>query len=203
MHGVKGTMGVGPRSARLRRPSEQLPAFFYRLSPAAQRTYLRSDAIESFNLVPSPEALRMTATLMNALAEGRQAAAAGLIARQLAGELCRLLQVRPIDIEVRGVRPHNTRGELHGIFYPTRPPRIVLWMRTARRHQTVKPKTFIRTLLHEIGHYLDYALLRLGNSFHTSGFFKRESSLVRALLPESETETARSGLKDSARGRGA
>jgi hypothetical protein len=188
MHGVKGTMGIGPRSARLRRPPDQLPAFFYRLSSAAQRTYLRSDAIETFNLVPSPEALRMTAALTKMLAEGRQAAAAQY-ARQLTDELCGLLQVRPIEIEVRGVRPHNARGELHGIFYPTRPPRIVLWMRTARRHQTVKPRTFIRTLLHEIGHYLDYALLRLGDSFHTSGFFKRESSLVRALLPEAGAET--------------
>jgi hypothetical protein len=199
MHGVKGTMGSGARPARLQRPSDQLPAFFYRLSPAAQRTYLCSDAIETFGLVPSPEALQMTAALMTTMAEGRQAAA-GIIARQLADELCRLLQVRPIDIEVRGVRPHNARGELHGIFYPTRPPKIVLWMRTARRHQPVKPKTFVRTLLHEVGHYLDYALLGLGDSYHNSGFFKRESSLVRALLPESAPETARIEPKDSDRG---
>jgi hypothetical protein len=202
MHGVEGTMAIGPRLARPRRAADGLPAFFYRLSPAAQRIYLRSDAIETFNLAPSPAALRMTAALTNTLAEGRQAAAA-LLARRLADELCRLLHVRPIDIEVRGVRPHNARGELHGIFYPTRPPRIVLWMRTAQRHQTVKPRTFIRTLLHEIGHYLDYALLRLGDSFHTSGFFKRESSLVRALLPESETEAPRGAAKGSDRDRGA
>jgi hypothetical protein len=183
-------------------PPEQLPAFFYRLSAAAQRIYLRSDAIETFNLVPSPEALRMTAVLIKTLTDGRQAAAA-LGARQLADELCRLLQVRPIEIEVRGVRPHNARGELHGIFYPTRPPRIVLWMRTAQRHQTVKPRTFIRTLFHEIGHYLDYALLRLGDSFHTRGFFQRESSLVRALLPAGDAETVLGQTKDNARGRGA
>ena len=196
-------MGIGPRSAvRPRRPADQLPPFFYRLSPGAQRTYLRSDAIETFNLMPSPEALRMTSALTKTLAEGRQAAA-GLIARRLADELCKLFRVRPIDIEVRGVRPHNTRGELHGIFYPTRPPRIVLWMRTARRHQAVKPRTFIRTLLHEIGHYLDYSLLLLGDSFHTSGFFKRESSLVRVLLPPDETATVRSAPTDSDRGGGA
>jgi hypothetical protein len=85
------------------------------------------------------------------------------------------------------VRPRNARGELHGLFYPydarTRtPPRIVLWMRTAQRHDVVKPKTFVRTLMHEVGHYLDYALLRLEDSYHTQGFFKRESSLVRALF---------------------
>jgi hypothetical protein len=55
-------------------------------------------------------------------------------------------------------------------------------MRTAQRHDVVKPKTFVRTLMHEIGHYLDYAHLRLEDSYHTRGFFQRESSLVRALF---------------------
>jgi hypothetical protein len=35
--------------------------------------------------------------------------------------------------------------------------------------------------MHEFAHYLDYALLRLGDSPHTAGFFKRESFLVRSL----------------------
>jgi hypothetical protein len=56
-------------------------------------------------------------------------------------------------------------------------------MRTAQRHDVVKPRTFVRTLMHEFGHYLDYALLRLGGSPHTGGFFRRESFLVRALSP--------------------
>jgi hypothetical protein len=64
-----------------------------------------------------------------------------------------------------------------------RPPQIVIWMKTARRHEVVKPKTFLRTLLHEVAHYLDYSLLKLGDSYHCSGFFKRESFLVRVLYP--------------------
>jgi hypothetical protein len=56
-------------------------------------------------------------------------------------------------------------------------------MRTAQRHDIVKPKTFVRTLMHELGHHLDYALLKLGDSYHTRGFFQRESSLVHALRP--------------------
>jgi hypothetical protein len=59
----------------------------------------------------------------------------------------------------------------------------VLWTRTALRHDVVKPKTFLRTLMHELVHYFDYAVLRLGNSYHTRGFFKRESFLVRAVFP--------------------
>ena len=38
-------------------------------------------------------------------------------------------------------------------------------------------------LLHELGHHLDYERLKLEDSFHTEGFYKRESSLMLAVLP--------------------
>jgi hypothetical protein len=103
-------------------------------------------------------------------------------AAALMSELCREFGVAAIRVEVRGVRPHNARGELHGLFRLSRPPEIVLWMRTAQRHEVVKPRTFLRTLLHELCHYLDYSLLKLEDSYHTMGFFKRESFLVRSLM---------------------
>ena len=164
----------------------RLPAFFYRLSSRAQRTYLKSDSVERFELMPSVAARNALAALMRALETGNLAATA-TCARALAAEICRGLGTPPVNVEVRGVRPRNTRGELHGLFYPYDPrrktaPYIVLWMRTAQRHDVVKPKTFVRTLMHEVGHYLDYALLRLEDSYHSQGFFKRESSLVRALF---------------------
>lgn len=40
----------------------------------------------------------------------------------------------------------------------------------------------MRTLIHELCHHLDYELLRLADSFHTEGFYKRESSLVHQLV---------------------
>jgi len=165
-----------------------MPGYFYRLSPRAQRVWLRSDSIDRFNLVPDEVTLSLTSGLMAALSSGaplriEQAAQA------LADQICHLTSVRTVRVEVRGVRPHNTRGELHGIFYPRGPsprpgaPLIILWMRTAQRHDVVKPRTFLRTLMHELGHYLDYALLRLEESFHTTGFFRRESFLVKTLCP--------------------
>lgn len=161
----------------------ELPAFFYRLSPRAQRCYLRSDSIDRLDLEPAAAVLDRVNALLGALQDGALAAIQGA-AQALAGELCRSLGVGPVSLQVRGVRPHNARGELHGIFYPeARPPLIVLWMRTARRREVVKPKTFLRTLVHELVHYLDYSLLKLGDSFHTRGFFKRESFLVRILWP--------------------
>ena len=175
-----------PRPATLRTPGTSrataLPGFFYRLAPRDQKIYLRSDAIGSFDgLVAGDNALALAGGLFAALETG-DLGAIGRSAQALVTELCRLARVRAVPIEVKGVRPRNSRGELHGIFYPDA-PRIVLWTRTALRHDVVKPKTFVRTLMHELAHYFDYALLRLGNSYHTSGFFKRESFLVRAVLP--------------------
>ena len=174
-------------SLPFRTNSEQrLPSYFYRLSSRAQRTYLKSESVERFDYVATPAARNSLDALMRVL-EADNLAAVSTCARALTAEICRTLRTPPVNVEVRGVRPRNTRGELHGLFYPYDPrirrqPYIVLWMRTAQRHDVVKPKTFVRTLMHEIGHYLDYALLRLEDSYHTQGFFKRESSLVRALF---------------------
>jgi hypothetical protein len=193
--GLKGTPGVAatPRKA-------ELPRYFYRLSARAQRTYLKGDSIERLDLIPSPAAFSLVSALMRALEFGAPAPVERA-SQALVDELCRLLGVRTVHIEVRNVRPRSTVSELHGIFYPrgngrrpiattvrtmsaaARPgdPLIVLWMRTAQRHDVVKPKTFLRTLMHELCHYLDYALLKLEDSYHNSGFFKRESFLVRTL----------------------
>ena len=165
-----------------------LPAYFYRLSARAQRAYLKSDSIGQFELEPDAGAVSLAAGLMTAVSGGVPLATERA-AQTLADRVCELLALHTVRVEVRGVRPHNTRGELHGIFYPRGPsqrpgaPLIILWMRTAQRHAIVKPKTFLRTLMHELGHYLDYTLLALDDSFHTGGFFRRESFLVRTLSP--------------------
>ncbi|MHB8384271.1 MAG: hypothetical protein ACYDC3_18245 [Candidatus Binataceae bacterium] len=166
--------------------SRKLPAFFHRMPPLAQRAYLRSDSIGKFDFEPTASARAAVAALTRAL-ESDGPAAIALATRVVAIEVCRMAAVMPLAVEVRSVRSRNQRGELHGLFYPfdarsRTPPHIVLWMRTAQRHDVVRPRTFVRTLMHELVHYLDYALLRLGDSYHTMGFFRRESFLVRMLL---------------------
>jgi hypothetical protein len=93
-------------------------------------------------------------------------------------------RVPPVWVRVAARRPHNQRGELHGLYSPGTPPArdtISLWMFTAKRAQVVAPRTFLRTLLHELCHHLDYTHLRLRDSLHTQGFYQRESSLFAAL----------------------
>ena len=193
-------MAAGLKDGVAGAATKRLPAYFSRLPAHAQRIYLKSDAIDRFDFAISGAAHDLTQALMLAL-EGGALSMVQRHAQMLLDDLCRSARLAPLQLQVRAVRPHNARGELHGIFYPrgtdrtsVNPyqfstanaggPLIILWMRTAQRHDVVKPKTFLRTLMHEFGHYLDYALLRLGDSPHSTGFFKRESFLVRMLNAE-------------------
>ncbi|HTR61897.1 MAG TPA: hypothetical protein VMH37_09355 [Candidatus Binataceae bacterium] len=165
---------------------DKLPAFFYRLPPHAQRCYLESDSITRYEFVPDAASSRSVAALTRVLAKGN-AVDTENAARKTAAEMCRMAGVAPVAVDVREVRPKNARGELHGLFYPAdprrrMPPNIVLWMRTAERREVVKPRTFVRTLMHELVHYFDYSVLKLEDSFHTRGFFARESYLVRTTV---------------------
>jgi hypothetical protein len=98
--------------------------------------------------------------------------------------------VRTVRVQVQGVRPSNRRGELHGLYtqYGSGSDSIQVWMRTAKRGQVVAFRTFLRTLLHEVCHHLDYHHLHLRESYHTEGFFKRESSLFYAITQQPGTE---------------
>ena len=49
----------------------KLPAFFYRLSPRGQRAYLKSDAIDQYNFVPSGAALARTQAVLETLESDR------------------------------------------------------------------------------------------------------------------------------------
>ncbi|HUO63836.1 MAG TPA: DinB family protein, partial [Terriglobales bacterium] len=104
------------------------------------------------------------------------------------GALGRALGLPTVRVTVLAARPHAKWGELHGLYEsagrPGLPPTITLWMRTARQERVVAFRTFLRTLLHEMGHHLDYTLLKLGDSLHTQGFYQRESHLFHQLVTD-------------------
>jgi hypothetical protein len=161
-----------------------MPSFRHRLTRAQQRQYDRSNAVGAIPFRRSPRMVRAVELLERSLAEGDRVRTERL-AQILCDEICRAVRVPAIRLAVRGRRLHNQSGELHGLYQTdggTRPDRIQVWMMTAKRGQVVAFKTFLRTLLHELCHHLDYQLLELDDSFHTDGFFKRESSLVHQLL---------------------
>lgn len=160
-------------------------AYFDRLPPARQRIYLKSDAIEAVPLPPDLGLEPVLAMLSQSLADEHRAGVAAA-AQQLIDALVACLQVPPLEVKVLAVRPHGHWGELHGLYEPQEPPArsvISVWMRTVARKQVVAYKSLVRTLLHEFCHHLDYELYQLPETFHTEGFYKRESSLFHQLHP--------------------
>src|SRR5204862_6252335 len=163
-----------------------LPFSYYaRLSRAQQAIYRRSDAITEIRL---PQAERFAAAVDAVegalLAEDR--AATQTSSERVIGGLMEVLGAPPVRVEVLAARPHAKWGELHGLYTAERGrrPKIQLWMRTAKQKRVVAFRTYLRTLLHEVGHHLDYTVLRLEDSYHTEGFYKRESSLFHQLVTD-------------------
>jgi hypothetical protein len=161
-------------------------AYYDRLSRANKEIYRKSDAIDTLGL---PRGLDLASTVRGiegALRADDRAAVQGECAR-LIDALAGGYRVPAVTVRVMAKRPADGYGELHGLYEPGEKgsrARITVWMRTAQRRQVVAFRTFLRTLIHELCHHLDYELFSLEETFHTEGFYKRESSLVNALLAE-------------------
>jgi hypothetical protein len=159
-------------------------AYYDRLSPARQAIYRKSDAIVTLALpdgVPVADPVR---AMSEGLARDHRATVQRA-AQALVSALVQGFDVPPIAVRVLAVRPSDVGGELHGLYEPNEedpPARITVWMRTAQRKQAVAFRSFLRTVVHEFLHHLDYEHFKFPETFHTEGFYKRESSLANALF---------------------
>jgi len=161
-------------------------AYYAKLNAKDKAIYRRSDAIQALTLSGAWSLSPLVPELQNALTNEDRSATERL-ARDLTTGLLENLGVDPVMVKVLAVRPSEDWGELHGLYEPRegrRHARVTVWMRTAHHKRIVAFKTFLRTLLHEVCHHLDYELLELEDSFHTEGFFKRESSLFHQLADD-------------------
>ena len=158
-----------------------MPSFRHRLTARQQRVYDRSDRLTNVPVRLTPRAARAVQLLEWTLAQGDRIRTQR-VAQVICDEICAALRVPAVRVEVKATRPANRRGELHGLYQSAgRAQLISVWMFTAKREQVVAYRTFLRTLIHEVCHHLDYELFQLADSFHTTGFFRRESSLVHQL----------------------
>jgi hypothetical protein len=162
-------------------------AYFDRLSAADKRTYRKSDAITRIAIADLAPLLPLAAAVDPALAAASRVAVERAC-QALVDGLNRQVATPPVKVRVLERRPSNAHGELQGLYEPDEvtggTARITVWMRTAQRVQVVKFRTFLRTLIHEVCHHLDYELYKLPETFHTEGFYARESALMRELLGE-------------------
>jgi hypothetical protein len=165
--------------------------YYKSLSATNKKIYDASDRIER---TPLPDAARLWPLMprLKAALGADERPRVELVTQAIGGEILKQLQVAPVTLKVLAVRPADGSGELHGYYEGIegrmKTARISLWMRTAQKKRPVAFKTFLRTLLHELGHHLDYEYFKLADSFHTEGFYKRESSLFYQLLPEAQKD---------------
>lgn len=182
-----------------------MPRFPYyaRLRPKRQAVYRRSDAITEVPLAPLTDA---HVTCLHDVEDGltqddRRGVQRGTAA--LVRLLCDELEVPRVVLRVLARRPSDATAELHGLYEREEGhrPIIRVWMRTAAHERPVAYRTFVRVVMHELCHHLDYDKYVLDDSMHTHGFFARESSLVRQLLgtstPAEAEEDPQLGLFDA------
>jgi hypothetical protein len=165
-------------------------AFYRRLDAEQKREYDRSDARTTLPLRPSATLGEAGDEVVRALA-AESPARVRRAAQRLVDEICSNLAAQsrrrhaetPPRVKVLRTRPRAARSEFHGLYtrFDGGSSEIKVWMLTAAHGKVVRPRTFLRTLLHEICHHVDTTLLYLPRSLHTLGFHARESSLLRAL----------------------
>ena len=168
-------------------------SYYNRLTPNERKIYRRSDQITVIHL-PQTESVKLILENLVKVLKQEDRAKVQTEAQSLINLIADGLHVPRVRVNVLQTRPSNESGELHGLYNPRekhQAPRVRLWMRTAKRRQVVAFRTFLRTLLHELCHHLDYTLLGLKESFHTEGFYKRESSLLHQLLPDNDNRASK------------
>ena len=159
--------------------------YYKRLSASRQSIYRQSDAITAVTL-PDAEVLRAPAQALVAALKAENRTAVQRLSQLVTDGIVGQLRVPPLRTQVLAVRPSDDDGELHGLYLPEedgKTAKIQLWMRTAKHKRVVAFKSYLRTLLHEICHHLDYELYKFPETFHTEGFYNRESSLFRQIVP--------------------
>lgn len=179
--------GIPARATLVGRDPAMRYAYYHRLSRRQQAIYRHSDAADVALPDPRHHAAQVAA-VFDALALGDRRAVERA-SRRLTSGLCRAFGVPGVTVRILSRRPASASAELHGLYERVEDERPVIrvWMRTAARGRVVAPRTFLRTLLHEVCHHLDYELFELADSFHTEGFFRREASLARQLLEVAPT----------------
>ena len=96
--------------------------------------------------------------------------------------LCERFGIAPVKVMVTTLkRPSRGRGQVYGFYTPSN-HKITIYNTTARTCKPTAIKTFFDTLIHEFMHHYDYQVLKLEDSFHTTGFYKRIDDLKNKLI---------------------
>lgn len=160
-------------------------AFYQRLSKTRQKIYTNSNQIKSLKLKDSIILKKSSDVIEQSLLLANVDAVEAAC-QLFVDQMCVQFNLVSARTHVLERRPYDRNSELHGLYEPVdrscTQGQIYIWMRTAKRQQVVAFKAFVRTLIHEFCHHLDYEYFRLPESFHTQGFYQRESSIYKQII---------------------
>lgn len=166
-------------------------SYYGSLTKAEQAWYRKSDAAKEVPIRDARALRPLLAPIEAALAADAKKDVEAAT-RALVDALMVRLDAPAVVVKVLAVRPADGDSELHGLYVAEegKKPVLRVWMRTAAQRRPVAFRTFVRTVLHEVVHHLDFLREQWPYSFHTEGFFQRESHLARQLLGPSPRRVA-------------
>lgn len=102
-------------------------------------------------------------------------------AQLLLDYLCKKFKIASVTLTVTPMaRPYRRNTQTYGLYQVAK-KHIIIYNTTAKTRKAIAIKTFYETLLHEFIHHYDMECLKLGDSPHTSGFYKRIGDLKEKL----------------------
>lgn len=166
--------------------------YYANLSAAKKKVYRKSDAISRIPL-KKPDAIHPFSKKLKVALESNARRDVAKHASAICRMVCADLNIVSPTVKIRASRLSSATSELHGLYEWTEGERPVIsvWMKTAAKKQVVAFKSFIRTVLHELCHHVDYIYYKFDDSLHTEGFFKREARLYREVVPATLQKTPR------------
>ena len=144
--------------------------FYNRLTSRQQSIYRQSDDIKHLTLKDVKCLHNESSTLETLLIE-EDLVKIEMVCQTIADDIVRQIKSPRLKVQVLSVRPSDDWGELHGLYLPEddgQPAKIQVWMRTAKNKKVVAFKSFLRTLLHELCHHIDYEHFGFPETFHTA-----------------------------------
>jgi hypothetical protein len=141
--------------------------------------FLESDRIKTLDL-PQDGRLLIIARSIESVMQTGKTADVRRPCMEFLTEISKFYKTPMCGVRVLAARPLRVREhwttELFGDYH-IETMLIRLWMRTAIRKEVTSFGTFLNTLCHEFCHHLDYHLFKLGDSWHTRGFYERTAAL--------------------------
>ncbi len=144
----------------------------------ARKDYARSNAATEIDVTITP-AIASAAGRIRLALTARDPALVMAAALTFVGQLCDKAEIPRIPVKIAPRRKRAGKTEFYGWCGPKF---ITVYLRTAERGRFVAFRTFLKTICHEFCHHYDWKALRMDNSFHTKGFYKRVNALYRGLL---------------------